>query len=138
MRRYSPAGADDIPTCVVMICQACGLDKKIREQSSRIFWRRRRDLKLLRNPSCGARLCLRRINRLANRRPLRQALLPSSATGGGRRPCPRLRRSGSSPIFAKQKTTLSGGFFVWRRRRDLNPRAGFPTYALSRGASSPT
>ena len=24
----------------------------------------------------------------------------------------------------------------WRRRRDSNPRAGFPTYALSRGASS--
>jgi len=26
--------------------------------------------------------------------------------------------------------------FLWRRRRDLNPRAGFPTYTLSRGASS--
>ena len=26
---------------------------------------------------------------------------------------------------------------VWRRRRDLNPRAGFPTYSLSRGAPSP-
>ncbi len=32
-------------------------------------------------------------------------------------------------------------FFVstlWRRRRDSNSRAGCPTYALSRGASSPT
>ena len=28
--------------------------------------------------------------------------------------------------------------FLWRRRRDSNSRAGFPTYALSRGASSPT
>ena len=27
--RYSPRGADDIHDCVVMICQACGLDKKI-------------------------------------------------------------------------------------------------------------
>ena len=27
--RYSPAGADDMHDCVVMICQACGLDKKI-------------------------------------------------------------------------------------------------------------
>ena len=27
---------------------------------------------------------------------------------------------------------------IWRRRRDSNPRAGYPTYALSRGASSPT
>ena len=26
--RYSPKGADDIHDCVVMICQACGLDKK--------------------------------------------------------------------------------------------------------------
>ena len=28
---------------------------------------------------------------------------------------------------------------IWkieRRKRDLNPRAGFPTYTLSRGASS--
>ena len=25
----------------------------------------------------------------------------------------------------------------WRRKRDLNPRAGFPTYSLSRGAPSP-
>jgi len=25
-----------------------------------------------------------------------------------------------------------------RRRRDLNPRAGYPTYTLSRGASSAT
>ena len=25
----------------------------------------------------------------------------------------------------------------WRRRRDLNPCAGYPTYSLSRGASSP-
>ena len=24
----------------------------------------------------------------------------------------------------------------WRRQRDLNPRAGYPTYSLSRGASS--
>ena len=26
---------------------------------------------------------------------------------------------------------------AWRRRRDLNPCAGFPTYSLSRGAPSP-
>ena len=25
---------------------------------------------------------------------------------------------------------------LWRSKRDLNSRAGFPTYALSRGASS--
>ena len=27
--------------------------------------------------------------------------------------------------------------FSWRRRRDLNPCAGYPTYSLSRGAPSP-
>ena len=26
---------------------------------------------------------------------------------------------------------------LWRGRRDLNSRAGYPTYTLSRGASSP-
>ena len=30
-----------------------------------------------------------------------------------------------------------GCFLFWRRRRDLNPRAGYPTYSLSRGAPSP-
>ena len=29
------------------------------------------------------------------------------------------------------------GVLIWRRKRDLNPRAGFPTYSLSRGAPSP-
>ena len=28
-------------------------------------------------------------------------------------------------------------FLCWRGRRDLNSRAGYPTYTLSRGASSP-
>ena len=31
---------------------------------------------------------------------------------------------------------LTKGPNIWRRRRDLNPRAGYPTYTLSRGASS--
>ena len=37
--------------------------------------------------SCGARLCLRRSSRLANRRPLRQPLLAPSPTGRARRRC---------------------------------------------------
>ena len=40
-----------------------------------------------------------------------------------------------------QKTHLCLGrqkcVFCWRRRKDLNLRAGYPTYTLSRGASSP-
>ena len=41
---------------------------------------------------------------------------------------------------AKEKLSLERELrpgSVWRRRRDLNPRAGFPTYSLSRGAPSP-
>ena len=38
-------------------------------------------------PSCGAQLRHRRKRRLAGRRPRRQPLLPSSATGGGRKRC---------------------------------------------------
>ena len=55
--RSSPEGADEIQgrhaalddmhDCVVMIYQACGLDKKIRQvKTCRIFWRRRKDLNL--------------------------------------------------------------------------------------------
>ena len=36
-----------------------------------------------------------------------------------------------------EKSTDKVDAFFWRRRRDLNPRAGYPTYTLSRGASSP-
>ena len=39
----------------------------------------------------------------------------------------------------KNKSTHRMGYgFIWRRRRDSNSRTGFPAYALSRGASSPT
>ena len=36
-----------------------------------------------------------------------------------------------------KKTLRNEVSFSWRGRRDLNPRAGFPTYSLSRGAPSP-
>ena len=41
-------------------------------------------------------------------------------------------------LLMKQKTkrTTISQSLAWRRRRDLNPRASFPTYTLSRGASS--
>ena len=40
--------------------------------------------------------------------------------------------SGQKKLWSLSKMTIK----LWRRRRDLNPRAGFPTYTLSRGASS--
>ena len=40
-------------------------------------------------------------------------------------------------ISLKKALAFASAFF-WRSRRDSNSRAGYPTYALSRGASSPT
>ena len=50
--------------------------------------------------------------------------------------------SGDSVFLGKRKDPLNGrNAFIqgvlWRRRRDLNPRAGFPTYTLSRGEGPP-
>ena len=42
----------------------------------------------------------------------------------------------SSNDFYKYTHTQKSVFVYWRRRRDLNPRAAFTTYTLSRGASS--
>ena len=45
----------------------------------------------------------------------------------------------SRPINVLQNnksTHCVDALLFWRRRRDSNPRAGFPTYTLSRGASS--
>ena len=41
-------------------------------------------------------------------------------------------------LYTKKKHKDNSLCFFWRGRRDSNSRAGFPTYALSRGASSPT
>ena len=43
----------------------------------------------------------------------------------------------SSPPKRKIRNTRMGIPYFWRRRKDLNLRAGYPTYTLSRGASSP-
>ena len=51
----------------------------------------------------------------------RGALIPYQACGMDKK----------EATFGRQKLLL-----FWRRRRDLNSRAGYPTYALSRGASS--
>ncbi len=47
----------------------------------------------------------------------------------------------TSSSLSKQKNNLTHQKMyeiIWRRRRDSNSRTGFPAYALSRGASSPT
>ena len=50
-----------------------------------------------------------------------------------------MTRTGFEPVLPPWKggvlTTWPTGRW-WRRKRDLNPRAGYPTYTLSRGASS--
>ena len=45
----------------------------------------------------------------------------------------------SSSLSTKNNPTHQKVYeIIWRRRRDSNSRTGFPAYALSRGASSPT
>ena len=43
----------------------------------------------------------------------------------------------SSPPKRKIRHARMSMPYFWRRRKDLNLRAGYPTYTLSRGASSP-
>ena len=46
-------------------------------------------------------------------------------------------KSFSATPKEKMLNTRMGIEHFWRRRKDLNLRAGYPTYTLSRGASSP-
>ena len=56
-----------------------------------------------------------------------------------RRFAPRRCPSQKFSFSVKSKTdTGKVSVCFWRRRGDSNSRAGYPTYALSRGASSPT
>ena len=50
---------------------------------------------------------------------------------------PTLRFKSRFSSRKKIKTECQKTFRSWRRRKDLNLRAGYPTYTLSRGASSP-
>ena len=76
------------------------------------------------------------LNCFAICRPLHHSALLSSSTG-------RSRARAHAPPGARfqilshtKKQAPLVLVFWWRRRRDLNPRAGCPTYTLSRGASS--
>ena len=73
---------------------------------------------------------------------LESQLSDSAALRYLRRRSPCERRCGGGKSFllhAKRKirNTPMGIPYFWRRRKDLNLRAGYPTYTLSRGASSP-
>ena len=85
---------------------------------------------------------------------LRLRLLPSRKRSPQAKSLPLLALASSSPGRASARPSLAGKPargsnlsetekkdtvrcpFFWRRRRDSNSRAGYPTYALSRGASS--
>ena len=97
------------------------------------FWQGQKDLKLLRNPSCGARNCFAAWS-AAQFRPLRQPLLPLSATGGGRKRCP--ARSASLGFFCtyqKSKASQKRCLAFWQGQKDLNPR-----HAVLETAALPT
>ena len=55
--------------------------------------------------------------------------------------CRQTTKESSISLLSRSKTKKTGTspvFLFWRRREDLNFRAGYPTYTLSRGASSAT
>ena len=95
--------------------------KSTKEKSLCFFWRRRRD-------STGFQPVV-----FALRTVYFMSLFAPQKDGR------RVRVSPNKFIYTKRKSTKEKSLcFSWRRRRDSNSRAGYPTYALSRGASSPT
>ena len=84
---------------------------------------RRTDLNLLRKPSCGARLCLRRQGRLANRRPLRHPRLAASATGGASAAMPDTLRVPRFHLchYEKQRHCKCSSAVFGRGRRTWSP-----------------
>ena len=96
-------------------------EKRYRGKSRYLFWRRRRD-------STGFQPVV-----FALRTVYFMSLFAPQKDGR------RVRVSPNKFIYTKRKSTKEKSLcFFWRRRRDSNSRAGYPTYALSRGASSPT
>ena len=92
-------------------------------------------MNLLRKPSCGARLCLRRRGRLANRRPLRHPRLAASATGGASAAMPdtlRVPRLRPQSLRKKRDKQALVSLF-WQGQKDLNPR-----HAVLETAALPT
>ena len=97
--------------------------KRKPDNLSDFLWRRRRD---------STRLCLV----FASQNPIYMSVL--LCLSAYRRTWT-IRVRVSSPIyFCKKRKPDKLSDFLWRRRRDSNSRTGFPAYALSRGASSPT
>ena len=115
-----------------MIYQACGLDKKKKEGFEVALQ------PLLRCPkkSFGRYSHFSSVFSTATPTPTRfiafSALVGVAHAGPGAQvqiPFPPQKTKSSRPTGRL--------LFSWRRRRDLNPRAGYPTYSLSRGAPSP-
>ena len=97
-------------------------------------------MNLLRKPSCGARLCLRRRGRLANRRPLRHPRLAASATGGASAAMPDTLRAPrlhpQSLRKKRDKQTLVSLF--WQGQKDLvSPAGSVGSQQSATGARSP-
>ena len=111
-----------------IICQRQTSFKKrtfVGRQKCVFCWRRRRDLNRLHRPLAShSRLLSPALARLG----ILLALAPSLRKNDTlsfllARPC-RNRQGSNLDFGAKRKTTRLGGFSFWRRRRDLNSRAG--------------
>ena len=97
-------------------------------------------MNLLRKPSCGARLCLRRRGRLANRRPLRHPRLAASATGGASAAMPDtlcVPRFRPLPLRKRPALRMQCWSF-WQGQKDLvSPAASVSSRQSATGARSP-
>ena len=94
--------------------------KKVPGKSRYLFWRRRRD-------STGFQPVV-----FALRTVYFMSLFAPQKDGR------RVRVSLPFLHYTEKRYRGKSRYLSWRRRRDSNSRAGYPTYALSRGASSPT
>ena len=94
--------------------------KSTKEKSLCFFWRRRRD-------STGFQPVV-----FALRTVYFMSLFAPQKDGR------RVRVSLPFLHYTEKRYRGKSRYLSWRRRRDSNSRAGYPTYALSRGASSPT
>ena len=106
--------------------------KKTPDWVSSLFWRRTRDSPLVVPKISCSLFASRNFDHCAYNCSL---LPPPAAVAFIARA---FRRSSSN--FARLKTKKTPNWvssLFWRRTRDSNSRAGYPTYSLSRGASSP-
>ena len=101
-------------------------------QMCAFFWQGQKDLKLLRNPSCGARKNRRPLPLPRFFRPRRFVPLAASATGGARKLTRHAPRAfGFISILLKPKQKPPHGWFLFWQRASVNIRIEYRVLNLA-------